>query len=291
MPFAGHEAGGRVEADPAGAGQVDLGPGVEIGEVARGARRTLDRLLVGHELDEVAGDEARREAEMAQQVHQHPGRIAAGAGRAAQRLFRGPDAGFQPHDIGDAPGQHAVDLDQQVDGLLGLGRDAGEHAQKLGPGKARLTIGRQLLFEDRIVGEGEGLRLGLEEEVERVDGRHVGDEIDDDLELGHLLGEDDAGLEVPLRILLPVEEVRFGRDRQRIGEDRRAGMRRGTQPDGLRAEGDQPVIAIAGAMGQGSVDRHGAGLFLASGGQAQSGSCGTCLTTRSGSMAGMKSPS
>ncbi len=33
MAFAGEQAGSRVEADPAGAGQIDLGPGVEIGEV------------------------------------------------------------------------------------------------------------------------------------------------------------------------------------------------------------------------------------------------------------------
>ena len=35
VPFAGEQPGGRVEADPAGAGQIDLGPGVQVGEVAR----------------------------------------------------------------------------------------------------------------------------------------------------------------------------------------------------------------------------------------------------------------
>ena len=33
MALAAQQAGGRVEPDPAGAGQIDLGPGVQIGEV------------------------------------------------------------------------------------------------------------------------------------------------------------------------------------------------------------------------------------------------------------------
>ena len=39
MAFPGQEARGRVEPDPAGAGQIDLGPGVQVGEVVVGARR------------------------------------------------------------------------------------------------------------------------------------------------------------------------------------------------------------------------------------------------------------
>ena len=38
VAFAGEQARRRIEADPAGAGQVDLAPGVQIGEVAVGAR-------------------------------------------------------------------------------------------------------------------------------------------------------------------------------------------------------------------------------------------------------------
>ena len=46
VALAGEQPGGRVEADPAGAGQVDLGPGVQVGEVAarrRRARRATSR--------------------------------------------------------------------------------------------------------------------------------------------------------------------------------------------------------------------------------------------------------
>ena len=73
MAFAGEQARGRVEADPAGARQVDLAPGVQVGEVDLGAARAVERLDVALQLDQVAGDEARRQAEVAQQLHQQPG--------------------------------------------------------------------------------------------------------------------------------------------------------------------------------------------------------------------------
>jgi hypothetical protein len=50
MPFAGEQARRRVEADPPGAGQVDLAPGVQVGEVHFGAAGAVQRLDVGLEL-------------------------------------------------------------------------------------------------------------------------------------------------------------------------------------------------------------------------------------------------
>ncbi len=80
MTLAAEEAGGGVEADPAGAREIDLGPGVQVGEVRRGPARALDGIDVGLELDQVAGDEAGGEAELAQHLDEEPGRVAAGAG-------------------------------------------------------------------------------------------------------------------------------------------------------------------------------------------------------------------
>ena len=59
--------------DPAGAGQIDLGPGVQVGEVGGRTLRPFQRLHVGDKLDQVAGDEARGVAQVAQRLHQHPG--------------------------------------------------------------------------------------------------------------------------------------------------------------------------------------------------------------------------
>ena len=77
VAFAGQEARGRIEADPAGAGQIDLAPSVQIGEVVVGAGRAIERGPVRLELNEIAGHEARGEAQIAQDLHQKPARIAA----------------------------------------------------------------------------------------------------------------------------------------------------------------------------------------------------------------------
>ena len=97
-------------------GRYDLGPGVQVGEVGGRALRPVQRLHVGDELDQIAGDEARGVAEMAQRLHQQPGGIAAGALAGGQRLLRRPDAGLHAHDVGDAALHRAVELDQHVDG-------------------------------------------------------------------------------------------------------------------------------------------------------------------------------
>ncbi len=67
----------RVQADPAGTRDVHLGPCVQIGEVGGRARRPVERLDVGRELDEVAGDEPRGQAELAQDRHEQPRRVPA----------------------------------------------------------------------------------------------------------------------------------------------------------------------------------------------------------------------
>jgi hypothetical protein len=73
VSFAGEQPGGWIETDPAGAGQVDLAPGVQVGEVVIGSRRAVERFYVGHQLDQVTRDKARRQPEVAQQLHQQPG--------------------------------------------------------------------------------------------------------------------------------------------------------------------------------------------------------------------------
>jgi hypothetical protein len=97
--------------------------------------------------------------------------------------------------------------------------NASSSACSSGPHRVQLAEGRQLMLQHRVIGEGIGLGLRLEEEVERVDRRHVGHEVHRDGEVPHSLGEDDAGLEVPLRVLLPVDEVVGGLDLERVGQD------------------------------------------------------------------------
>ncbi len=93
VALAGEQSRRRVEPDPAGAGQVDLGPGVQVGEVRLRTRWAVERLHVGDELDQVARREARREAEMPQDLHQQPARVAA---RSAARWPAFPRASARP---------------------------------------------------------------------------------------------------------------------------------------------------------------------------------------------------
>ena len=78
-----------IEADPAGAGQIDLAPGVQVGEVRSVPDGPSSDFTSGVELDQVAGDEARREAEVAQQLHQQPAGVAARAASACASVSSG----------------------------------------------------------------------------------------------------------------------------------------------------------------------------------------------------------
>ena len=57
VAFRRQQSRSRIEADPARAGQIDLGPGVEIGEVVVRARRPVERDEIGLQLNEIAGHE------------------------------------------------------------------------------------------------------------------------------------------------------------------------------------------------------------------------------------------
>ena len=52
-----------------------------------GAGRAVERLHVGRQLDQVAGHEARREPEVAQELHQQPAGVAARAAAQLERLL------------------------------------------------------------------------------------------------------------------------------------------------------------------------------------------------------------
>ncbi len=209
MAFAGQQAGRRVEADPAGAGQVYFRPGVQVGEVGGWALGAFERLHVGDELDQVAGDEARRIAELAQQLDQQPGGVAAGAFARGERLVGRPDAGLHAHDVADTLLDHPVQLDQHVHGVAFVAWHFGQQRLEAGTHRDRPAERGKFLLQHRVVAERPLLGLRFEEEVERIARRHVHDEVDRHIEMRDALGEHHARLVVALRVLLPVDEVRL----------------------------------------------------------------------------------
>ena len=113
---------------------------------------------------------------------------------------------------------------------------------------------QQLFAQACLVFERELLGVGFGEEVERVDHRHRGHQIDFDAEFARLLREYQACQIIALRILLPVDEVLVGRDFQRIGEDRCARMRCRAQTNDLRRKRDQAIIAVMRNMIEGNMN-------------------------------------
>ena len=81
-----------------------------------GPGRAFERRHVGLQLNQVARDEARGEAEMTKKLHEQPRRVAARAGPTRQRLLRRLHAGIETNDVADVAFQLLVDVDQGVDG-------------------------------------------------------------------------------------------------------------------------------------------------------------------------------
>ena len=262
MPLAAEEAGGGVHADPASARKVNLRPGVQIGEVLVRAHRPFDRVHIGLQLDEIAGHETGREAQIARDLHQEPGRVAAGARSQSQRILGRLNAGLHADDIADVALEPRVERHQKVDGAHARPCEAGDHRADQRAGRLGRQIGGQLMGQLRLVGEGEGLGIGLDEEVERVDHVHIGLEVDLDAELLGLLGEDVTRQPVAVRILLPVHEMLGGEHLQRIAGDLGSAVRRWPQPDHLRPKAGQAVVFVMGDVMEGDRDRHGRGSIV-----------------------------
>ena len=96
----------------------------------------------------------------------------------------------------------------------------------------------------RFIGEGDFFGVRLKEEIEGVDDRHFGHQIHLNPELTGFFREDEARQVVALRVLLPVDEMRFRADFQRVRKNAGTGMRTRPQADQLRPEIDQAVIAV-----------------------------------------------
>ncbi len=159
---------------------------------ALGPGGPFERLLVGDELNEVSRGEARGKSDMPQDLNQEPGGVAARALAALQCLLGGLDAGLETDDVADVALQLAVDGDEEVDRRRWRAVDLREIVAQQRAGRQGLTERGELAGERRVVGEREYLGAGLEEKIERIDDRHVGDEIDGDGQIVGPVGKDDA---------------------------------------------------------------------------------------------------
>ena len=257
MALARQQARGRVEPDPARPRQIDLAPSVQIGEIGHGAGRAIHGLDVGAELDQVARDEARRQPQVAQHLHQQPTAVAAGAAAQAQRLLGALDAGFEPDGVAYVALHFLVEGDQKIQCAQRLALDPVEVGLQQRRGRRMRQVGCQFGAQAAGVGKGHLLGIGFEEKIEGVVHRHFQQQFNRDLELARGLLKHQPGLVVGKRVLLPVDEVRGGLDALRVGQHLGATVWGRTQAHHLRAQVDQAVVAVVRGVAEGNLDRHG----------------------------------
>ncbi len=103
---------------------------------------------------------------------------------------------------------------------------------------------RQLTTLPGGIAKRKALVFRFEEEIERIDHCHFRDQIYFQGKVACLVGKDQAGQKVSVRVLLPVDEVIFRLDAQRITRHLRSAVRRGAEAHHLRRKRDQPVVLV-----------------------------------------------
>ncbi|MEE2964526.1 MAG: hypothetical protein VX427_10330 [Acidobacteriota bacterium] len=103
-------------------------------------------------------------------------------------------------------------LDEEVDRPTRCQIDRLDERPQASTFPALLEVGPQILRQPLLVTEREFFGRRFEEEVERIDHRQLGDQVDLDRQLSREFGEHRPGQVVAVRILLPVQEMGRGLD-------------------------------------------------------------------------------
>ena len=178
VPLAGQQPGRGVESDPAGARQVRFGPRMQVRKIGGGSSRSFERLHVRHELNQIAGDEARGESQMAYDLDQQPSRVAAGAAAQRQGLLASLYARLHANDVADFVLHELIDADQKIHSAGASARHSAEKGGKHGSGRLGFEKWAQLAGDRRVVGKGVLFRVRFQEEIKRIEYGHFGNQID-----------------------------------------------------------------------------------------------------------------
>src|SRR4051812_23588402 len=112
------------------------------------------------------------------------------------------------------------------------------------------------MIQGRVILEGKAFRARFEEKIEGVVHGHLGHDIDFNQHLLGGLEKNQASQEVGLWVLLPIDEMFFGRDPERIAQNPGAAVRRRPQADHLWTELHRPVVKITSTMIERDVYSH-----------------------------------
>ncbi len=229
---------------------------MQVGDILGNARRPIQRLDIGLELDRVTGDEARRQSLVTQNLARQPRHVATGALQKVQRLGRGLHPRFHTQGVAQIGIELLVEGDQIIDSRRFLIGDRADIVHQDVVVFLDLQIGRQLFLESGVIRKRKALGAGFQKEIERIEDLDFQHQIDRHLEGRCLFRKDDAGQPVAERILLPVDEMVCRLDLQGVGLHMRLGMRGGAETNDLGSETDRSIIAVIRNMMQRSQNTH-----------------------------------
>ena len=123
-----------------------------------------------------------------------------------------------------------IDVHQNVHGATTTPGKAGtagfDQAGQARFKRQRIEIREKLAAQASLVLNRQCFGVSVQKKVEGVDGNEIRQQVHLDLQGGRRFGKNQTCLEVPKRILLPIEEMALGRDSQGVPLDGRAGVGR-----------------------------------------------------------------
>ena len=119
-------------------------------------------------------------------------------------------------DIADAVDQRRIERDEEIDGAPSPARELRHQRVEQRALRFRVEIGGEVLGQAGVIGEGHFFGVRVDEKVKGIDHRQLGQKIHLHREMIHRLWKDNPRLPVAMRILLPVEEMLWRADLQRI---------------------------------------------------------------------------
>ena len=174
-----------------------------------------------------------------------------------KRLFARLHAGLHADEVVNTLLKLAVEGHQKVDRVAFGAIDRIEKLAQVRTGFAGgFEVGFEFAPQVAFIAEGKSFGVGLEEKVKGIDHHHVGDQVHLEIELTRGIGEDQARQKIPVRILLPIDEVPGRQDLQGKAGDGCAAVGCRAEPHDLRAQRHGTVISINGLVVQGDADAH-----------------------------------
>ena len=177
MAFARQHARSRVQPNPASAGHIHLGPGMQIGKVHGSSAGAVKRLLVGPQLNQIARHKSCSQAHLTHDLHQQPATVAAGTRAILQGFLWRLHAGLHAQQISNVALQPLIDRHQKIIRRHVFLEDVAPCRRyplnQQRPRRFRLQIGAELTGQLRRIAEREKFSIFFDEKIERIDDGHV----------------------------------------------------------------------------------------------------------------------